>query len=111
MQRSIRLCLSLVSLLLQPSKFFTCKCMFNVEVGNETNVSLCLDFRGETSSLGSEREAALIYISKQILILGLPPFRGWETKRIENNLPAFGAHPCIRLTYMIHCSSSDYAIY
>lgn len=82
-----------------------------MEVENETNVSLCLDFRGETSSLDSEREAALIYISKQILILRLPPFRGWGTKRIENNLPAFGAHPCIRLTYMIHCGSSDYAIY
>jgi hypothetical protein len=66
-----------------------------VEVENETNVSLCLDLRDETSSLDSEREAALIYISKQILILKLPPFRGWRTKRIENNLPAFGAHPCI----------------
>lgn len=82
-----------------------------MDVENEMNMSFGLDFRGETSSLGSEREAALIYISKQILILRLPPFRGWGNKRIENNLPAFGAHPCIRLTYVILCSSSDYAIY
>ena len=64
---------------------------------NETNVRLCLDFQDETSLLGSEREAALIYISKQILIRRLPPFRGWETKRIGGNLRAAGAHPCIRL--------------
>jgi hypothetical protein len=82
-----------------------------VKVEYETNVSLCLDFQGETSSLRSEREAELIYISKQILIRRLSAFGGLGTKRIENNLPASGAHPCIRLTYMTHCSRSDYAIY